>query len=110
MKVATWNVNGIRARGGQVEQWLDAERPDVMCLQEIKASHEQVPMTLAARDDYWTCWHGSGGYSGVALLVHRDLAGAECAAAHPAFDFEYRVASVTRGDLEVLTVLSLIHI
>ena len=83
MKIATWNVNGIRARGGQVEQWLDAERPDVMCLQEIKASREQVPMTLAARDDYWTCWHGSGGYSGVALLVHRDLAGAECVAVAP---------------------------
>ena len=104
MKIATWNVNGIRARGGQVEQWLDAERPDVMCLQEIKASREQVPMTLLARDDYWTCWHGLGGYSGVALLVHRDLAGAECAATHPTFDFEYRVASVTLQDLEVLSV------
>lgn len=35
MKIATWNVNGIRARAGQVEQWLDVERPDVLCLQEI---------------------------------------------------------------------------
>ena len=104
MKIATWNVNGIRARAGQVEQWLDAERPDVLCLQEIKASPEQVPLTLAGRDDYWSCWHGSGGYSGVALLVHRDLAGAECRASHPAFDFEHRVASVTRADLEILSV------
>ena len=104
MKIATWNVNGIRARGGQLEQWLDAERPDVMCLQEIKAGRDQVPMTLAARDDYWTCWHGSGGYSGVALLVHRDLAGTTCEATHPAFDFEYRVASVALGDLEILSV------
>ena len=104
MKIATWNVNGIRARAAQVEQWLDTERPDVLCLQEIKAAPEQVPMTLSGRDDYWTCWHGSGGYSGVALLVHRDLAGAECTAVHPAFDFEYRVASVTRGDLEILSV------
>jgi exodeoxyribonuclease III len=104
MKIATWNVNGIRARAGQVEQWLDAERPDVLCLQEIKASPEQVPLTLAGRDDYWSCWHGSGGYSGVALLVHRDLAGADCRAAHPAFDFEYRVASITQADLEILSV------
>lgn len=104
MKIATWNVNGIRARGAQVEQWLDAERPDVLCLQEIKASREQVPLTLIARDDYWTCWHGSGGYSGVALLVHRDLAGASCDAVFPEFDFENRIASVTRGDLEVLSV------
>ena len=104
MKIATWNVNGIRARGAQVEQWLDAERPDVMCLQEIKAAREQVPLTLVARDDYWACWHGSGGYSGVALLVHRDLTGATCEAAHPSFDMEWRVASVRLGDLEVLSV------
>ena len=104
MKIATWNVNGIRARGGQVEQWLDAERPDVFCLQEIKAGPSQVPMTLAVRDDYWTCWHGAGGYSGVAILVHRDLAGTECSAEHPPFDFEHRVVSVTRGDLEILSV------
>ncbi len=104
MKIATWNVNGIRARAAQVEQWLDEERPDVLCLQEIKAAREQVPLTLVARDDYWTCWHGSGGYSGVALLVHRDMAGTSCEAAHPEFDFEYRVASVTRDDLEIMSV------
>ncbi len=33
MKIATWNVNGIRARGAQVEEWLERERPDVVCLQ-----------------------------------------------------------------------------
>ena len=104
MKIATWNVNGIRARAPQVEQFLDTERPDVLCLQEIKASRDQVPITLAGRDDYWACWHGAGGYSGVALLVHRDLSGAACEAAHPAFDFEHRVASVTQGDLEILSV------
>jgi exodeoxyribonuclease III len=104
MRITTWNVNGIRARAAQVEEWLDRERPDVMCLQEIKASPSQVPMTLAARDDYWSCWHGAGGYSGVALLVSRDLAGAECRAVHPAFDVEQRVASVTVGDVEILSV------
>jgi len=104
MKVATWNVNGIRARASQVEQWLDQERPDVLCLQEIKATRDQVPLVLTGRDDYWTCWHGGGGYSGVALLVHRDLAGATCEAVHPPFDFEHRVASVTRDDLEIVSV------
>ena len=37
MKVATWNVNGIRARASQIQEWLDRERPDVVCLQELKA-------------------------------------------------------------------------
>ena len=38
MKIATWNVNGIRARQAQVQDWIERERPDVVCLQEIKAS------------------------------------------------------------------------
>ena len=38
MKIATWNVNGIRARHGQLLHWIDREQPDVICLQEIKAS------------------------------------------------------------------------
>ena len=100
MKIATWNVNGIRARGAQVEQWLDREQPDVLCLQEIKASRDQVPLTLAGRDDYWTCWHGAGGYSGVAILVRRGPDDGDCTAVHPEFDFEHRLASVTRGDLD----------
>ena len=38
MKLATWNVNGIRARQAQVQEWIERERPDVVCLQEIKAT------------------------------------------------------------------------
>jgi exodeoxyribonuclease-3 len=84
MKIATWNVNGIRARGAQVEQWLDAERPDVLCLQEIKASPEQVPMMLAARDDYWTCWHGSGGGISLAPSAARRTPPSTSSTASPA--------------------------
>jgi len=36
LKLATWNVNGIRARQGEVQQWIERERPDVVCLQEIR--------------------------------------------------------------------------
>ena len=43
MKIATWNVNGIRARQAQALEWLARERPDVVCLQELKAAPEQVP-------------------------------------------------------------------
>lgn len=101
--ITTWNVNGIRARAPQVETWLDEQRPDILCLQEVKARADQVPITIAGRDDYWSCWHGAGGYSGVATLVKRELA-ADCAMGHPPFDLEQRVASVRVGDLEVLNV------
>ena len=46
MKVATWNVNGIRARQAQVQEYLEREQPDVICLQEIKAAIDQLPVWL----------------------------------------------------------------
>lgn len=104
MKISTWNVNGIRARAAQVEQWLDVERPDVLCLQEVKANPDQVPISLAGRDDYWSCWHGAGGYSGVGLLVRRDLVAAATCMTHPDFDVEQRVAIVHVAGVEVLCV------
>src|SRR4029078_1689941 len=41
IKVGTWNVNGIRARQAQLQDWIDREKPDIVCLQEIKASPDQ---------------------------------------------------------------------
>ena len=68
MKIATWNVNGIRARQAQLLDWLAAEKPDIVCLQEIKASLDQLTFELRDVDGYWSYWHGEKGYSGVALL------------------------------------------
>jgi exodeoxyribonuclease-3 len=103
MKIATWNVNGIRARALQVMEWLEREVPDVLCLQEIKASPEQVPDLLRMVPDYWSTWHGAGGYSGVALLVRKALSQAEPAWWHPPFDVEQRLVA---ADVAGLTVMS----
>jgi exodeoxyribonuclease III len=94
MKLATWNVNGIRARHSQVQEWIERERPDVACLQELKASPEQVPMALFELEGYWCHWHGGKGYSGVALYVSKAVAPERPAFLHPAFDFETRIATV----------------
>lgn len=58
MKVATWNVNGLRARHAQLVEWVAREQPDVLCLQEIKASPDQIPDPLTTLTDYWNYWHG----------------------------------------------------
>ncbi len=71
MKIATWNVNGIRARQAQLQEFLDREAPDVVCLQEIKASPDQLPSWLCEMEGYWCYWHGGKGYSGVGLHVSR---------------------------------------
>ena len=104
MKLATWNVNGIRARQAQVQEWIAQERPDVVCLQEIKATSEQVPTALCEMEGYWCYWHGGKGYSGVALHVSKSFAPERPAFAHPSFDYETRIATVEIGDLTVASV------
>ena len=94
MKIATWNVNGIRARQAQVQEWIDREKPDVVCLQEIKASIDQLPVWLCEIEGYWCYWHGSKGYSGVGLHVSRGIAPERPVFEHPAFDYENRIVLV----------------
>lgn len=104
MKVTTWNVNGVRAREAQVWDWLRLEKPDVLCLQEIKASPAQVPASLQNLEGYWAYWHGEGGYSGVALLVSRALCPVRPKISHPAFDHEGRIAVAELGELDVASI------
>jgi exodeoxyribonuclease III len=93
MKVATWNVNGIRARQEQVQAFLDREQPDVLCLQEIKASVDQLPIWLCDIEGYWCYWHGGKGYSGVGLHVRKASCAEKPEFSHPSFDFEHRIVT-----------------
>jgi exodeoxyribonuclease III len=104
LKVATWNVNGVRAREAQLLEWLQSERPDVVMLQELKASPEQLPESLCALPDHWCFWHGAGAYSGVALALSRARFPDEPAFEHPAFDRECRVVTASAGDLVLASV------
>ncbi|HXE80972.1 MAG TPA: exodeoxyribonuclease III [Vicinamibacterales bacterium] len=97
MLVATWNVNGIRARHGELLEWIERERPDVICLQEIKATINQLPMTLCDLEGYWCCWHGTKGYSGVGLHIRRERWPGQPQFAHPAFDYESRIVTAKVG-------------
>ena len=94
MKIATWNVNGIRARQGQVQEFIDREQPDVLCLQEIKASIDQLPVWLCDIEGYWCYWHGGKGYSGVGLHVRKETCPERPAFHHPDFDYEQRIVTV----------------
>jgi exodeoxyribonuclease-3 len=102
MRIATWNVNGIRAREAQLCEWLERDRPDVMCLQEIKARPDQVPERCKVAD-YHAFWHGGGGYSGVSLHLRRELLEVP-EFSHPHFDIETRIVQVTLGNMVVASV------
>jgi exodeoxyribonuclease-3 len=104
MKIATWNVNGIRARQAQVQEWIERERPDVVCLQEIKATLDQLPVWLCELDGYWCYWHGTKGYSGVALHVRQGSVPDRPAFSHPAFDYESRIVEVRLPAVTVASV------
>jgi exodeoxyribonuclease III len=105
VRISTWNVNGIRARQAQLRDWMAIEKPDVICLQELKASPDQLPPELCEIEGYWCYWHGEKGYSGVGLHVRRETFGEERPQfAHPEFDFENRIVTVRIGPLTVASV------
>lgn len=90
VKILTWNINGVRARGKQVEELVGLAAPDVLCLQEIKASPEQIEEDVCYLPELSSTWHGQkGGYSGVSVHVRRRFGKAHIEV--PAIDRETRM-------------------
>ena len=69
MKIATYNVNGIGARLPALIRWLAEFKPDVICLQELKAPQEKFPETAIRGAGYGVIWHGQKSWNGVAILA-----------------------------------------
>jgi len=68
VKLATWNVNSIRAREERLLAWLGAHQPDVLCLQELKVAEEAFPYDALRSAGYHAAVHGQKTYNGVAIL------------------------------------------
>jgi exodeoxyribonuclease-3 len=83
MKIATYNVNGVNGRLPVLLRWLKESKPDVVCLQELKAPQEKFPLAEINDAGYQAIWHGQKSWNGVAILsasaelkeVHRVLPG-----------------------------------
>jgi exodeoxyribonuclease III len=69
MKIATFNVNGVNGRLPILLRWLDEAKPDVVCLQELKAPQEKFPEAAIAKAGYGAIWHGQKSWNGVAILA-----------------------------------------
>jgi exodeoxyribonuclease-3 len=74
MRIASWNVNSVRARFEQLTGWLDSANPDVVCLQETKVVDEKFPMDPLAEAGYRAVYTGEKTYNGVAILARHGLA------------------------------------
>ncbi len=104
MIIASWNVNGIRSRAAHLSRWMQKHRPDVLCLQEIRAHPEQIPDAVKYMHGYTSHWHGTyGGYSGVSILVKEGPV-TQPRFSVPYFDEETRVLQADIGPLSIINV------
>ena len=69
IRLATFNVNGIRSHLPHLLQWLDKESPDIACLQELKAIESAFPIAEIRKAGYGAIWHGQQSWNGVAILA-----------------------------------------
>lgn len=69
MKIATFNINGVKARLPRLVEWLEETRPDIACLQELKSSDETIPKMEIEAAGYGALYHGQKGFNGVAILA-----------------------------------------
>jgi exodeoxyribonuclease III len=72
VKLATYNLNGIRARLPRLLEWLERETPDIVALQELKCADESLPIADIEAAGYGAVWHGQKGFNGVAILAKGD--------------------------------------
>ena len=72
MKIVTYNLNGIRARLPRLVEYLEEEKPDAVCLQEIKCADESLPIEDVRAAGYRGLWHGQKGFNGGAILTPLD--------------------------------------
>lgn len=107
MKIISYNVNGIRsAMSKGLVNWMQEESADVYCLQETKASPEQVDLMLFDLIGYKTWWFSAEkkGYSGVAIFSRRQPDHIEYGFNHPEYDVEGRIIRADFGDISVISV------
>jgi len=69
MKIATFNINNVNKRLGNLLEWLRAAEPDVVCLQELKAADVDFPAAAIEKAGYGAVWRGQKSWNGVAILA-----------------------------------------
>lgn len=103
MRIATWNVNSIRQRLGHVVDWLNANEPDVLALQELKTETDKFPWADIEAAGYRCLVEGQKTYNGVALLSREE--GTDVQRGIPGYaDEQKRVLAATFGGVRIVNV------
>jgi exodeoxyribonuclease-3 len=102
MKIATWNLNSVRAREGRLLAWLAEKQPDVLCLQELKATDEDFPTAAVEALGYQAVVYGQRTYNGVAILSRGPLVEVEKGFRDDDEDTQARLISARAGEIRVV--------
>jgi len=103
MKLATWNVNSVRAREERLVRWLGANQPDVLCLQELKVTDDAFPLQAVQALGYHAAVHGQKTYNGVAILARSEPSAVERGFGDGGDDGQARLVAARLGELHVIS-------
>jgi exodeoxyribonuclease-3 len=108
MKIATWNVNSVKARLDAARSWIEAAKPDVICLQETKCTDENFPRLEFEALGYNCAVHGQKSYNGVAILSKRPIEDVRCRIPDSDADDHARyIEAVVSGDKGIVRIASI---
>lgn len=103
MTIATWNINGVRARLERLVHWLETASPDVVCLQEIKCVEDQFPMERITAAGYHAVVHGQKAFNGVAILSRSEPVDVLKGLDDPVDDPQARLVAATVDGIRVVS-------
>jgi exodeoxyribonuclease III len=104
MKIVSWNINSLRKRQDRLFAWLEATKPDIVCLQETKCPDGQFPALALQAAGYYSACHGEKSYNGVAILAKAELREIRPSLCDEVFDLQARVIAATIGDVRVFSI------
>jgi exodeoxyribonuclease-3 len=103
VKLATWNVNSIRARLDAILSWIESEQPDVLCMQETKVEDDEFPSDELQMLGYAVAMAGQPTYNGVAIVSRLPMKEIQIGLLDAAPDDEKRLIAATVGGLRVMS-------
>lgn len=104
MKIVSWNINSLRKRQDRLFAWLEATKPDIVCLQETKCPDELFPALALQAVGYHSAYHGEKSYNGVAILAKSELHDTRPSLCDEVVDPQARVIAATVGDVRGFSI------
>jgi exodeoxyribonuclease III len=104
MRIVSWNINSLRKRQDRLFPWLEATKPDIVCLQETKCRDDQFPLLALKAAGYHSMYHGEKSYNGVAILTKTEPHDVRPSLCDEIVDPQARVIAATIGDLRVFSI------